>query len=69
MLESFLQNSRLASIIQRVQAGEAVDFKREAELQALEIARIGELFALDTIQTEKQADDDLEQRFNALNGN
>ena len=66
MLESFLENSRLAKVIRQVEAGETVDAKQVLELQALDIARVGELFALETIKYEREADDRLEQQ---LRGN
>lgn len=66
MLESFLENSRLAKVIQQVEAGETVDLEQVLTLQALDIARVGELFALESITAEKEANDRLEQQLGEL---
>lgn len=69
MLESFLENSRLAQAITQLESGESVDWQKVAELQALELARIGEVFALETIKTEREADDQFSEQLSQLNGN
>lgn len=60
--EDLLENSRLAQSIEQVEKGEAVDWRKVAELQALDLARLGELYALETIQRERQADDQLAEQ-------
>ena len=56
-IERFLADSRLAGIIEAVEKGERVDAKRALTLQALDIARLGEMYALDVIEAEAEADE------------
>lgn len=54
--ESILGESRLAGLVKDVEAGRPVDLKKAALLQALDLARLGEQFALEAIQAENDAD-------------
>jgi hypothetical protein len=49
--------SRIAKVIELVEKGEPVNFRQVVELQALDLARAGELFAEQTIAMEIAADD------------
>ena len=66
-LRAHLENSRLASVIDRIEKGEEVDIRRVLTLQALDVALAGELFLLDALDGEDQADAFLE-RFGAEQG-
>lgn len=69
MLTHILENSRLAKAIEQVEQGEAVDWKKVAELQALDAARFVELYALETLKSDRDADDKFEQQLRELGGN
>lgn len=56
-LDIFLSESRIARLLGQVEAGEDVDLQQIARLQALDLARVGELFALDAIESEREADE------------
>ena len=58
---NMIENSRLTEIIGQVERGERVDLKRALALQALDIARAGELFALDVLREETKADEQLQR--------
>ena len=60
-LSQFLDKSRTARLIEQVEAGEDVDLKRVLALQALDLARVGELFVLDAMEAEDKADAELER--------
>lgn len=57
-----LEGSRLSDLIAKIEAGESVDLQRVATLQALDIARAGEVFVADAIQRERDADERAIQR-------
>lgn len=56
-----MENSRLASVISKVENGEPVDIQQTLTLQALDIARAGELFLLDSLDSEDESDAFLER--------
>jgi len=60
-LGDFLERSRTVDVIERLERGEAVDPRRVAALQALDLARIGELFVLETLEEEAAADERAER--------
>lgn len=60
-LAQFLDQSRTARLIEQVEQGEAVDVRRVLALQALDVARVGELFVLDAIEAEEEADAECER--------
>lgn len=60
-LTDFLEQSALAETIRKVEQGEEVDYNQVLTLQALQIARLGELYALDVIESEQAADDYFKQ--------
>jgi len=60
-LAEFLDKSQTARLIERIEQGEDVDLDRVLRLQALETARVGELFVLDAIAAEEQANAELER--------
>lgn len=55
----FLKQSRLVDLIKQVEQGEDVDLKRVAKLQALDLARLGEVFVVEALEREEQADEQL----------
>jgi hypothetical protein len=52
-----LEESRLAGVIEDVEAGRPVDVKRVETLQALDTARAGQLFLADALRREDEADE------------
>lgn len=60
-LLGLLDHSRLARVQQQLAAGEEVDTVRVLALQALDMARVGELFALEALQAEDRADEQFGQ--------
>lgn len=56
--DEILENSRLADMIERIERGESVDTNRVLTLQALDVARVGELFVKDAIEREREFDDE-----------
>lgn len=57
-------NSRIAKLIERVEAGESVskdEIDRAVTLQSLDAVRAGELFALDQLQAEDVSDEHFRQ--------
>lgn len=56
-----LKESRLAKMISDIESGRAVDYGEVAALQALDIARMGELFLLDRLEAEDEADRQMEE--------
>jgi hypothetical protein len=54
--------SRLAKLIQQVENGEPVDVPRMQTLQALDVARVGELFVADYIERSEQDNADLKRQ-------
>lgn len=56
-----LENSRLAGAIEQVEKGEEVDWDRLLTLQSLDIARAGELFLIDALEREDEADEQFRQ--------
>lgn len=60
-LDSLLEKSRIADVIERVERGEPVDYRRLLTLQSLDIVRAGELFTLEAIQAERAADEAMEK--------
>lgn len=59
----YLENSRTAQVIDKLEKGEHVDFGKLRTLQAFDTVRLGELFALDHIESEREADDKLLELF------
>lgn len=57
--------SRLRAAREQIEAGESVDWGRLAELQALDIAIIGEEFAEESIRSDEAATNELERLLNA----
>ena len=57
-----LEESRLGGIMDRMEAGEPVDFRKEAALQAAGIARAGQLFAADALRREDEADEEFDRQ-------
>lgn len=53
--------SRLDDWIARMEAGETIDWGREAQLQALDIAKAGENFVDEWINREQQSDSEFQQ--------
>lgn len=53
-----LEHSRIAAVIASVEKGEHVDTERVLALQALDVARSGELFAVEFMDSERLADDE-----------
>jgi hypothetical protein len=49
---------RISRIIEKIELGEAVDFKQEAALQALDVAKAGEDFAAEMISQIETLDED-----------
>lgn len=56
-----LEKSRLAGVIEQVEKGEEVDTNRILTLQALDIARAGELFVAEALKREDEADEQFRQ--------
>ena len=56
-----LKNSRIARAIETVEKGGRVDWNRLATLQALDIVRAGQLFLVDALEREDEADEQLRQ--------
>ena len=50
-----LEESRLATLIGQVERGEEVDWDRLLRLQALDVARAGELFMADAMRREDES--------------
>lgn len=57
-----LEESRLAGVIEDVEAGRSVDVKKVETLQALDIARAGQLFLRDALIREDEADAEFERQ-------
>jgi hypothetical protein len=55
-LEQLLDKSLTAEVLAKIERGEPVDFPQLVLRQTLQIARIGELHALDAIRRTKEAD-------------
>jgi len=53
---------RLSSLIDQAEAGEPIDWAKEAEVTDMEIARAGVHYASEAIQRTKQEDEQLTQR-------
>lgn len=51
-----LEESRLAGVIEDVEADRPVDIKKVETLQALDIAQAGQLFLADALRREDEAD-------------
>jgi len=58
-LAGFLENSRASRLIEQIEQGEEVDVRRVLALQALDLVRVGELFAVDAMEADREADDAL----------
>ena len=56
---AFLENSRTARVIEQIEQGEDVDVRRVLALQALDLVRVGELFVMDAMAADREADDAL----------
>lgn len=56
---TILESSRLVNLIGQVERGETPDLKRVLTLQALDVARLGELFALEVLNAESTSDEQL----------
>lgn len=59
-----LRNSRLSAAVAQMEKGEVVDWKRFAELQAMDFVTGGQLALADAIDREREFDDRLEQLLN-----
>ena len=59
-LRQLLEQSPLVELMEKIEKGEEVDMRRFLALQALTTARAGELFLLDALDAEDQADAFLE---------
>ncbi len=59
-----LEESRLARVISDVEAGEQVDYGKVATLQAFDFARMGEIFLVERLQMEDEADRQMEEMMN-----
>lgn len=57
-----LEESRLAGMTEDIEAGRPVDVKKVETLQALDIARAGQLFLADALKREDKADEQLASR-------
>lgn len=60
-IRDILIGSRLASVIEQVEKGENVDLSRALVLQALDVARIGELYVAEILEREDIADAEFAQ--------
>jgi hypothetical protein len=59
-ITDYLRNkSRIEQTITQVEANEEVDWAKLGRLQALDLARIGELYLLEQLEKEEQADQSL----------
>ncbi len=64
-----LRDPRIVGVISDIEAGEPVDYRKVAALQALDFARMGQLFLLDRLEAEEEADRQIEELMNqAVNG-
>ena len=61
-----LENNRLASVIGQVEEGEEVDIDRVLALQSLDAARAGQLFLVDALKREDEADEQFEHFVSGL---
>lgn len=61
-LSEVLNTSRVSDLIGKIERGESVDYGRELTLQALDVARVGELFVLDAMDAEREADERFERQ-------
>jgi len=59
---TMLEESRLAGVIEDVEAGRPVDVKKVETLQALDVARAGQQFLADALRREDEADAEFERR-------
>ena len=59
---------RIKDLLDRIEAGETVDFERFASLQPLEIAAAAERFSEEAIERSRQADDDMESLLKLFEG-
>jgi hypothetical protein len=57
-----LEESRLAGVIEDVEAGRPVDVKKVETLMALDVAREGQLFLADALRREDEADEQFRQQ-------
>lgn len=64
-----LEESRLAGVIEDVEAGRPVDVRKIETLQALDVARVGQLFLVDALEREDKADEELARRLAVRTGN
>ncbi len=62
-----LEESRLVGVIEDIEAGRPVDVKEIEILQALDIARAGQLFLADALRREDEADEEFARRLTAGN--
>ncbi len=59
-----LENNRLAEVIEQVEKGEEVDVDRALALQSLDAVRAGQLFLVDALKREDEADEQFKQLVN-----
>ncbi len=59
-----LRESRLAGVIFDIEAGGRVNYGKVTTLQALDFARMGQLFLLDRLEAEEEADKEMEELLN-----
>ncbi len=59
---SMLEESRLAVVIEDVEGERSVNIKKVTALQALDVARAGQLFLADALKREDEADAEFERR-------
>lgn len=64
-----LEESRLAGVIEDVEAGRPVDVRKIETLQALDVARVGQLFLVDALEREDKADEEFARRLAVRTGN
>ena len=64
---TLLEESRLVGVIEDVEAGRPVDVRKIETLQALDVARAGQLFLADALKREDEADEEFARRLTAGN--
>lgn len=66
LVDQVLKDSLIGETLKKLEAGEVVDFPLLQRRQVLQLARVGELFALETIQAERDADDGFQQYLSTI---
>ena len=63
-----LEESRLAGVIEDIEAGRPVDIKKVKTLQTLDVARAGQLFLADALKREDEADEQFKRQLGSEQG-